>query len=263
MPIYSEARWRDEGGSAIWLHYCHASSLNIYLRVRNSVKTDCHIFHSTRVGCYTCTMKVTVFGASGKVGRQVVDLLVADNHEVVAFIHTHNPFADYPDVAIVSGSITDDVAVAKAVHGSQAVISCLGSWGTATKDIVSTGTRQIIAAMERESVSRIITVSGAGAFYNKDQPTALDRLTHRFLGIVAAPILRDGEEHLAALQVSGLHWTCLRSPVMTMSKRTAYRLSSKLPTLLASVPRAAVARALIDQLNDIQHFSQAPVIYRK
>lgn len=206
-------------------------------------------------------MQVTVFGASGRVGRQVVAKLVEDNHQVVAFIHHNNPFSEYPDVQIVSGSINDQAAVGKAILGSDAVISTLGSWGTPSKDIVSVGAENIIMAMQQQGLQRLITVSGANAFYSPDKPTLLDKLTHAFLGIMAGKILVDGEKHLALLEKSGLDWTCVRSPVMTNSKKSTYRLTSKISSLIATIPRAAVVQAVIDQLDDEGHYQQAPVIY--
>ena len=207
-------------------------------------------------------MQVTVFGASGRVGRQVVERLVKNNYQVVAFIHHNNPFSDYPDVQIVSGSIADQAAVSKAIANSQAVISTLGSWGSPTKDIVSVGVQNITQAMGQQGISRLITLSGANAFYGLDRPTVIDKLTHTFLGIIAGKILRDGEKHLVILEATNLDWTCIRSPVMTKSTKSAYRLTNKIPSLLASIPQAAAARAVVDQLQDKTHYHQAPVIYR-
>lgn len=207
-------------------------------------------------------MKITVFGASGKVGRLIVSRLLAEGHTVTVLIHRHNPFSPNDSLRTVSGSVDNLAAVADAVKGSDAVISTLGSWGTPTKTVVSTGTNSIVQAMQTSGVKRLITLTGASAFYSADQPNWLDRLTHSCLSIVAGRILRDGEAHLKTLEASQLEWTSLRSPVMTSARQSRYRLSPQLPNLLAFVPRQAVAKALVDQLQDQMYFRQAPVIYR-
>ncbi|MDB5175791.1 MAG: putative NADH-flavin reductase [Candidatus Saccharibacteria bacterium] len=206
-------------------------------------------------------MKVTVFGSAGKLGSEIVSLLLHDGHAVVAFVHRNNPYAATAGVKVVKGSITDIAAVEDAIAGSDAVISALGSWGTKNKNIVSTGTQQITKAMTVRGVRRIVTVTGAGALAAGDTPGALQKLQHSLLRLVAGSILIDGETHLKTLESSQLAWTCVRSPVMTKFGKDGYRLRSALPPLFALVPRTAVARCMVDQLTDETFLSQAPVIY--
>lgn len=207
-------------------------------------------------------MQITVFGASGRVGRQVVNLLLDADYAVVAFIHNQNPFEAQAKVKVVRGSITDQAAVSAAITGSQAVISTLGSWGTPTDNVVSTGTIQIVKAMTNQNLRRLITVSGASAFCSQDSPTLQNQVTHGVLALLMKKILLDGEEHLRTLEASSLDWTCIRSPAMTGSKSTAYSLVTALASLLASVPRRAVAQCLVDQIKDTTHIMKAPVIRR-
>ncbi|MBC7707781.1 NAD(P)H-binding protein [Polaromonas sp.] len=205
-------------------------------------------------------MQITIFGASGKVGQQVAAKLLAENHTLVVLVHRSNPYANTSGVTTVSGSVTDGTAVAKAIEGSAAVISTLGSWGSPNKDVVSSGTELIITAMKARGVTRLITITGASAFYGQDKPTMPDKITRRLLKLVAPKILRDGEQHLALLEASDLNWTCLRSPVMTAAKQDAYRFQTKLPPLWAWVPRQAVAQAIVDQITATDNLGKAPVI---
>lgn len=207
-------------------------------------------------------MQVTVFGSSGKVGRLVVGNLEASGHEVVAFVHKANPFVDNLNVKVIQGSIDDEIAINRAIEGSGAVVSTLGSWGSPTKDVVSSGTDSIVRAMTSLKVKRLITLTGANAFYSLDAPSLLDRLTRKLIGLIAPKILSDGERHLRTLEKSNLDWTCVRSPAMTSSSADGYRLSARLPFILTFVPRQAVAKSLVDQLSDIEFIRKAPVIYR-
>ena len=206
-------------------------------------------------------MKVTVFGASGKVGRQVVEFALAQNLEVVAFVHSKNPFDDQTGLSIVKGDISDSVAVKKAVEDSDAVISALGSWGTKDKNILAVGMGNIIPAMQASKPTRLITLTGSGATWSGDKPSIFDKASHVFLGLAARKILVDGEEHLRLLDNSDLDWTSIRSPVMSGKASSVYKLSNKPPSLIARVPRQAVAQSLIDQINDIDFIRQAPHIH--
>ena len=74
------------------------------------------------------TLRVTVFGATGNIGRLVVDRLLAAGHTVTAY--ARNPAkldVNHPNLTVVSGELDDIAAVARAVAGADAVISALGS----------------------------------------------------------------------------------------------------------------------------------------
>lgn len=204
-----------------------------------------------------------MFGASGKVGREVVAVALTRGHEVVAFVHRHNPFADEAGEAwlrVITGDVSDPAAVSGAIAGSEAVISCLGSWGTKDKNVVSTGMRTIIPAMERAGVRRLVTVTGAGAQWSGDRPGLVERAGHCLLGLAAAKILRDGEEHLRLLAASSLDWTAVRSPVMRSAGPTGYRLTRRPPWPLATIPRAAVARCLVDLAGQAAQVEEADLV---
>lgn len=207
-------------------------------------------------------MQVTVYGASGKVGQLVVAELTALGDTVVAFVHRSNPFSGQPNVKVIKGSVENATEVKSAVKGSEAVIVALGSWGSTSKTIVSTGTKQIIQAMTDSDIKRLITLTGASAFYSGDEPGLADKLTRKFLKLISPRILADGEAHLQSLEASDLNWTCVRSPAMTGSASTAYRLSEKLPSIASVVARRAVAKCLVDQLSNAEYIRKAPVIYR-
>lgn len=206
-------------------------------------------------------MKVTVLGASGKVGRAVVHELLQQGHTVTAFVHSTDISRQFPEVTVVRGTINNTNDVRQAMTGSDAVICALGSWGTKTKNIVGTGAQAVVEGADGAPL-RFVSVTGAGATCAADAQGIWQRLQRRLLLCIAPRILRDGEHHLSVLAASNLRWTCLRSPVMTGSKSTAYKLSVALPGLMATVPRRAVAKALVDQLTDETFINQAPGVHK-
>jgi putative NADH-flavin reductase len=206
-------------------------------------------------------MVIVIFCASGKVGRLAVAEALARGHVVRGFVH-HNPsFDPHPNLHIIRGDIHDKKAVDAAVQDGDVVICTLGSWGTKTKDIVSAGTRHIIPAMERHGIERIVSLTGAGARDNADRPTLLRRLEHVSASIIARRILADGEEHIRLLRASQLEWTVLRSPIMTSNPRIFYKLSLQPPKPWQTIPRRAVAKALLDQLDGPAYARAAPFIH--
>jgi putative NADH-flavin reductase len=208
--------------------------------------------------------RVTVFGATGKVGSKVVVKLLEQQNMVTAFVYGGHAFAPNPNLVIVQGDIYNATDVATALRGSEAVFSALGSWGTPKKDILTAGMRNIIPAMLTQDIKRIITLTGADARAPGDKIDHLHAFSHAFFGIFAGKILDDGENHIKLLSESELDWTILRSPVMNeFGKKGSYVLRERLPGLTATIHRDDVAAALVDLLDTDQYNRRAPVIYRK
>lgn len=206
-------------------------------------------------------MTITVFGASGKVGRLVVEQLLAAGHTVTVFVHSNSPFEISERLRIVKGDVHNAPFVEAAVRGSEAVISTLGSWGTPTKDIVSTATGAIIPAMLQTGAKRLITLTGSGAWTPGDKISIANRVQHAAFRLLAGKIIRDAEDHLRLLADSQLDWTCLRSPVMKQGAPTAYELNKAMPKPWETISRATVAKAIVDQLYDQSYLRSAPHLH--
>lgn len=206
-------------------------------------------------------MTITVFGASGRVGRLVVNLLLEGNYNVIAFVHSSGYDVSHPNLTVLRGDVHSVKEVTAALQGSQAVISTLGSWGTPTKDIVSSAMRSIIPAMQQAGISRIITLTGTAARATADKPPLMDKILHKIFSWIAPKIQTDGEMHLRLLEQSDLTWTTLRSPAMRGSGRFGNpRLVMHPPGPFASTHRKDVATAIVGQLNDTSFISKAPYI---
>jgi putative NADH-flavin reductase len=206
-------------------------------------------------------MQIPVFGAGGKVGRLVVAEALACGYTVVAFVHSHNPFEPDDNLVLRQGDVynTDDVAAA--IQGSEAVISCLGSWGTKGRDVLSRFTRSVIPAMEQQKIMRLVTLTGIGV---QTHPGKLSRTLLRAMNwLPFGKVFNDAEQHVQLLNVSSLDWTAVCSPVMNNWGGTDYRLSVRLGNPLGTINRRAVATALLEQLQSGNYTGQAPVIHRK
>ncbi|MBW3568764.1 NAD(P)H-binding protein [Candidatus Parcubacteria bacterium] len=207
-------------------------------------------------------MTITVFGANGKVGRKVVERLLAEGHSVKAFIHSHSDLKPHPKLELLKGDVHRPDDVKRAVKGSDVVVSALGSWGTKSKDILSSGMAAIIPAMQQQKVKRIVSLTGAAVQAESDKPKLIDRLSRSLLKLVASQILRDGERHLALLEGSGLDWTVLRSPVMREKGKTGYKISAKSPLPWATINRNDVADAMASLATNNNYLRSAPFIKR-
>ena len=208
-------------------------------------------------------MKAVVFGASGRVGSQVVNLLLECGDNVVAVVHSRNLFEPNPNLTVVALDVHDQVKVTEVISGSQVILSCLSNWGSEQGDVLTAAMRAIVPAMKTVGVRRIISLTGNAAFTPDDKPTALQKANRAMLAKLAPKVLADGEAHMPVLRASGLDWTVLRSPVMNELGKHTYRLSSALSGATATIHRHAVAQAMVDQIDDAQWLQKTPVIWRR
>jgi uncharacterized protein YbjT (DUF2867 family) len=201
--------------------------------------------------------RLVVFGASGGTGRALVGLALADGITVRAFVRDPAKMQwSHPALEIFRGDVLDAEAVEKAVAGADTVVSLLGLHGAPKDDTtVSAGTRNIVAAMERLAVRRIVSQSCFGVGDSLRQARWLFRWS-------VYPWLRghyvDREEQERAVTRSGLDWTIVR-PTHLVDRSASGRIGvvRGRTRLYDAVSRIDVARQLLAIIPDPGTYRQA------
>jgi putative NADH-flavin reductase len=205
-------------------------------------------------------MQITVFGASGKVGSLVVEEALRRGYTVVAFVHSRNLFSPSGRLIVRKGDVYNTADVASAVQGSDAVVSCLSSWGTKGRDVLSRFVSAATAALVNQNSVRLVTLTGVGVEQN---PGLVHAKLLRMMGIFPfGKVFADAEHHIWLLGQSKLNWTAVCSPVMNNLGGPNYTLSLRIGNPLATISRRAVAAALLDQIESTEYVRQTPVIHR-
>src|SRR5260370_41192933 len=110
------------------------------------------------------TMKLVILGAAGGTGRILVEQALEKGHEVTAFDrHTGALTIQHPKLSLVQGDVFDPAQVEAAIVGQDVVISVLGVKPGTTAPVCSTGTKNIITAMQKVGVKRFICQSTSAA----------------------------------------------------------------------------------------------------
>jgi putative NADH-flavin reductase len=207
-------------------------------------------------------MKLTIFAATGGIGRQVLDQAVAAGHDVIAVVR--NPKKLPGDVRTVMADLAapDPAALEFAADGADAVLSGLGPRSNAEAGIVSRGTRAIVQAVQATDVRRIVVVSaapiGTVPSLGRPNPPKHDPGDGFFMRNLFGPLVKVAlRKHYADLAMmedvlrdSGLDWTIVRPPrltdkPLTGTYRTAYGQNLRGGTL---VSRADVAHYMLRAL---------------
>jgi len=206
-------------------------------------------------------MQITVFGATGKVGTLVTEEALRRGYTVVAFVHRHAPPSPSSQLITRHGDVHSAPDVANALVGSDAVVSCLGSWGTPRHTVLSNAMLSLIPAMQAAGVRRIVTLTGIGVW---QKPSAFYRfLLHVAAVTPAGKVFWDGQEHVRLLAGRGLDWTTVCSPIMNNVGGPEYRLSRHIGWPFVTIARRSVAAALLDQIDASDYLRSTAVIHRK
>lgn len=208
-------------------------------------------------------MKLLVFGATGGTGRELVRQALAQRHTITAFVRDAAKLGTGgAGLKVVEGDVLDGTAVERVVPGHDGVLSALGAPALKTGTVRSQGTRNIVLAMEKGGVRRLICQTSLG--YG-DSRAVLDATPLHFKYLVVPFLLRKGfADHKLQedyIKRSKLDWIIVRPGNLTDGPRTgAYRHGFDVtdPTLKVEVSRADVADFMLKQLTDDTYLQQTP-----
>lgn len=215
-------------------------------------------------------MKLTIFAATGGIGRQLLEQAVAAGHDVTAVVR--NPGKLSAQVRVVTADLAapDPAALESAVAGADAVLSGLGPRSNSETGIASRGTQAIVQAMQATGVRRIVVVSaapiGTVPSPGRPKPPKHDPGDGFLMRNLLAPLTKAAfRKHYAdlarmedVLRDSGLDWTVVRPPrltdkPLTSTYRTAYGQNLRRGLL---VSRADVAHLMLGALEQPKTIKQ-------
>lgn len=204
-------------------------------------------------------MKLTVFGATGGTGRQVVEQALAGGHQVTVLVRDPAKLAiTHPALTVRRGNVLEPEDVFNSVSGADAVIVSLGNTANNPDGVVAKGTANVVDAMQKSGVARLIVVTSLGVGESKDQ------VPFFFKAIMATALrkaMQDKEAQEKTVKASGLDWTIVRPGGLTDGPRTgAYRYGLDPKIVAGQVSRADVAEFVLKQLTDTQFLRKAPAI---
>ena len=158
-------------------------------------------------------MKIVVIGASRGVGLEVAEQALQAGHTVTAFVRTPSRFTiQHPDLTVFQGDSMDAAAVEKVIAGQDAVISTLGPTRPPVPGMMETSAKNIVAAMKKQGVRRLVSTTGAGIRQPEDKPKLADYLIGAPLNLLAKDVVLDSAANVKTIQDSDLDWTAVRFP---------------------------------------------------
>lgn len=201
-------------------------------------------------------MKIIVFGATGGVGRHVVNQALQAGYEVTAFVRDLTKLQIENDhLHVVRGDATNAEEVSAAIADHDAIVSCLGSNKMVAKSTqLEEMTQHIVASMEAHHVKRIVYTASAGI--NNELPGVGGKMVMKML----QNVLTDHRHAVDLIQAhKDLQYTIVRPLGLTNDDYTGeYREAKEgVPENARNIPRADVAHFILKALGDDTYIGES------
>jgi len=210
-------------------------------------------------------MKTVVFGANGPTGRLLTRRLLDVGHTVVAATRRPSafPITD-PGLIVAEVDVFEAQAVAGITEGADAVLSTLGVPYTRQHiDTYSTGTANIVAAMRRFGVRRLITVSSSAVQHYRDRRNAslLLRISEPIISNTIGKTVYDDLRRMETIvEDSGLDWTIVRPSILFDANLGTDYVAGVVPPVGGFTARIDLAHYLVELLDDPAGIGTVPIV---
>ncbi|WP_055493147.1 NAD(P)-dependent oxidoreductase [Streptomyces sp. TP-A0356] len=198
-------------------------------------------------------MKLTVFGATGGIGQEIVKQALAGGHQVTAVVRDPARLTSTGQgLEVFRADLGDPEALRPAVAGRDAVLSGLGPRSRKDAGVAARLTRTVLAALEAEGVRRVLVVSAGPVGPEPEGEGVLDSTVRGIVSALLRDVYADLREMEAALADSATDWTVVRPPRLQNKPLTgSYRtVVGGFPRRGRFISRADVAHAMLAMVDD-------------
>lgn len=206
-------------------------------------------------------MKIIVFGASGKTGLEVCKLASKKGYDVIGFdIYKNEQLVGLDNFKFIKGSVLNADEVDQVVKGVDAVVSELGVKIGSKLPLLSKGNKNIISAMHKRKIKRLITQSAFGALESHKKLPFYYKIIHKLL---LGPMSKDKNIMERELQHSNIDYTIIRPVRLTNGVAKGKFRTGDANLKLGLNPRVSrkdVALFIMDELENNQFIKKAVTI---
>lgn len=205
-------------------------------------------------------MKIAIVGATRGIGFELVNLALADGHQVT--ILARNPGrmkVSHPNLSIIVGNAEDASSIAKLIERQDVICNCIG-----TKNIIkhitmfSKSAENIAKAIRPEQL--LIAVTGLGAGDSKGHCGFFyDKI---FLPLVLKRVYADKDRQEAIIRNEISRWIIVRPGFLNNGPQTGYyrALTNLTDVHGGSISRADVADFILQQAKWPRFIGQTPML---
>jgi putative NADH-flavin reductase len=205
---------------------------------------------------------IALFGASGKTGLQFLKLALAKGYKIKALVRTPEKITlRSPLLQIIKGDVLNENDVYQTIQGTEVVVSLFGHVKGSPDWLQTNGTKNLVLAMKKEGIRKIISLSGGGLPYQEDKPKVPDHIIRLIMKLFVPKILNDAIAHAQVLKDSNLDWVIIRGPRLTDGETKGhYRVGWVGVNASTHIARADLADFILKQVEDATFVRKMPFV---
>jgi uncharacterized protein YbjT (DUF2867 family) len=204
-------------------------------------------------------MKILLIGATGGTGQEILPRLLAAGHTVTALVRRPEAITTkHEHLVVMSGGVRDPDLVDRAVQGQDAVICAFGPRALGKDDIQEVLMRNLVTAMTKQGVKRLVNLSAWGA---QDSQKTISLMQVILQGVLLRNIFVDKKRGEKLLFASDLDYVNV-CPGRLLNKpaRGGVKASADGTGIQHSMTRADLAQWMVEQLTSDIWVRKSPVI---
>lgn len=205
---------------------------------------------------------ISIFGASGRTGRIVTKQLLSQGYTIKALVRNPDKIiSTSKNITLLQGDATNYDVIEQTIDGCVAVISVLGYSKGSKKGFQTEAIKNIIEAMHKKQVKRIIILTGTGVYFEGDTFALGNWLVTLIIKTIAPERFKDGVSQCKSLLQSDLDWTIVRAPLLTNGKeKEVYKTGILKIGFFSHISREDIVGFMLKLLKDNSFIKQAPQI---
>lgn len=202
-------------------------------------------------------MKITVLGATGKTGSEVVKQALEAGYTVNVLVRRPDSLTSHAKLNVIVGDATDAKDVATASKDTDVIVSALGAMGGS---LMTDAVTAIISASEVTGVKRFILMSSFAV--RKEQLSSGMKF---LVGMAMGKIVQDKSASEELLRKSDLDWTIVYAARLTDDAKGAkVRVLGSTETIgmKNNIARADVAAWMLEEAQKNGYIKAEVIISR-
>ncbi len=206
-------------------------------------------------------MKLLIIGGTGGTGKELIKQALEQGHSLTVLARNPGKVKiAHPNLSVIKGNVLDYYKVQEVVPWQDAVLSALGHKRFFIKtNILSEGTKNLIQAMEKHNVKRLICITSLGI---SDSRFKLGLYYSLFvIPFIVFFYFLDKTKQEKLIRSSMLDWTIVRPGQLINGKRRGiYKHGANVGNYILTkmISRADVAHFILSQLNDKTYLHKTP-----
>ncbi len=207
--------------------------------------------------------RIALFGATGQTGMHVLNLAIKQGYQIKALVRNPEKLEfKHEFLDVIQGDVLNITDVEQTINGCDIVISVFGHVKGSPEWLQKEGTVNIVSAMKKYGLEKIISLSGGGLpFPEKDAPKFVDKLIRFIMKLAVPKILNDAIAHHKVLEQSGLKWMIVRGPRLTNEPaKDDYKVSWVGVNSGTSLGREDLADFILKQVESDEYLYQMPFL---